>query len=313
MKLIIGQRVLCKLSSLGPGMEKLSVKSIRRIYDGFDKLFGIPRYSNVQTADIMVPASHYEIPIRIYRPQGIAKLSMVYFHGGGYVIGGFASHDNFCRMLASQSQMNIIAVDYRLAPECQYPVALDDSIVAWNWIIDNAERLQLGAGTIGIGGDSAGGNIAAILAMQLFSASLPNKALTARPAFQFLLYPLVDFRSQSESFQRYGKGLFLTERLAHFFHECYLGGVNQSEIDSMSLAFMENMSKAPDTIIVTAEYDILRDEGLDLVEKLQRAQVPVSHLHLDDCTHGFIAAAKLSGATRRRLAEICGMLAKYAD
>lgn len=312
MKLIAGQRMLCKLTNLGPSMDKLPLANIRRLYDLFDSLFGIPRDKSVQTRDISVPNGSHTIPIRIYRPQGVASLSMVYFHGGGYVIGSLASHDNFCRKLASQTKMNIIAVDYRLAPENKYPTALDDSLVAWNWIVDNADNLQLGSGEIGVGGDSAGGNIAAVLAMQLFSTSLPNRALSAIPAFQFLLYPLVDFRCQSESFQRYGKGLLLTEPLAHFFHECYLGGINQFEIESIGLAFMDNIGKAPDTIIVTAEYDVLRDEGLDLVEKLQQAQVPVSHLHLDDCTHGFIALAKFSRATRYRLAEIFDMLAKYA-
>ena len=311
MKLITGQRMLCRLTNLGPGMETLPLTNIRQLYDLCDSLFGIPRDKSVQTHDICVPNGSHEIPIRIYRPQGAASLSMVYFHGGGYVIGGLASHDNFCRKLASQTQMNIIAVDYRLAPENKYPAALDDSLVAWNWVVDNADNLQLGSGDIGVGGDSAGGNIAAVLAMQLFSVSLPGRRLSAIPAFQFLLYPLVDFRYQSESFQRYGKGLLLTEPLAQFFHECYYGGVNKSEIDSIGLAFIENVSKAPDSIIVTAEYDVLRDEGLHLVEKLQQASVSVSHLHLEDCTHGFIALAKLSRATRHRLTDIFDMLAKY--
>lgn len=312
MKLITGQRMLCNLTGLGPGLEKLPLGRFRQLYDLYDRLFGIPRDLTVQTSDMLVPAEGHEIPIRLYRPQGdAATLSMVYFHGGGYVIGSLESHDSFCRMLASRAHINVIAVDYRLAPECKFPGPLEDSLMAWNWVVENAASLQLGSGKIGIGGDSAGGNIAAVLAMQLFSEALPGRRLSAAPAFQFLLYPLVDFGFRSESINRYGKGLVLTEAIMHFFRDSYINDEKETALVSASPILAHDLSMTPDSIIVTAEYDVLRDEGLEFVDRLRQAQVALSHLHLEDCTHQFISMARFSRATRDRLEDVCAMLANY--
>jgi acetyl esterase len=163
---------------------------------------------------------------------------------------------------------------------------------------------------IGLGGDSAGGNLAAVLAMQTFTGIIEGQ-LSALPAFQFLLYPWVDMDHQSESIKRFGKGLLLTESTMEFFRDNYLLAADQAAVSASSPMSCENLSAIPDSLIVTAEYDVLRDEGLAFVDKLVQAQVNVSHQHLPDCTHGFISMGRFSPATRRRLQQVCAMLADY--
>ena len=312
MKLIIGQRILSKLSNLGPGLSRSPLKSFRFIYDSFDQLFGSGSRSDVTTEDRSINVGERELGIRIYRPtKTAAKLTMVYFHGGGYVIGGFKSHHGFCSLLAGQASINLITVDYRLAPESPVPGPLQDGLDAWNWVTEHATELGIEQTKIGMGGDSAGGNLTAVLSMQTFGDLLEGD-LKVAPAFQFLLYPWVDISGESDSIQRFGKGLILTEETMTFFRDAYLPKQLESQAIKTSPMLCEDMGKTPDTLMVTAEYDVLRDEGLAFVDKLQQAQVAVTHLHLPDCTHGFISTGKFSPATRKRLNEVAAMFDTYA-
>jgi len=312
MKLILGQRILCAVISMVVSLHKLPLAGFRKVFDLLNRLLGVAASNkSVSSRDLMVPAGDHQVAIRIYRPASSAVTrSLVFFHGGGYVIGGLDSHDGFCQRLAHKAQINVIAVDYRLAPDCKFPGPLEDGLAVWNWVIDNAQSLQLDPQEIGIGGDSAGGNLAAVLSMQLFAESLPGKTLSAVPAFQWLLYPMVDFRGQSASYEKYGSGLLLSKPVAHFFRDSYLNNIAEAQQVSASPLFANDFSVAPDTIIVTVEYDVLRDEGLAFVDQLQRAGVAVSHLHLDDCTHGFISLAKFSPKSRQRVDEICAMVGR---
>jgi len=312
MKLILGQRILCTLISLGPSLHKLPLAAFRKVFELLNVLLGIGvSNKSVSSKDLMVPVGDHQVAVRVYRPANSpSRRSLVFFHGGGYVIGGLESHHGFCQRLAHQAQVTVIAVDYRLAPETRFPGQLEDGLAVWHWVIDNAQSLQLDPQKIGIGGDSAGGNLATVLAMQLFAEKLPGKSISAVPAFQFLLYPMVDFRGQSASYEKYGNGLLLTKSVAHFFRDSYLTNIEDGTQVSVSPIFAADFSIAPETIIVTAEYDVLRDEGLAFVEKLQQAGVAVSHLHLDDCTHGFISLAKFSPKSRQRVDEICAMVGR---
>jgi len=310
MKLILGQRILCSLISLGPSLHRLPLVAFRKIFELLNTLLGIsPANKWVSSSDLMVPVGDHQVAVRVYRPlNAIDVPSVVFFHGGGYVIGGLESHHGFCQRLAHQTRVNVIAADYRLAPETKLPGQLEDGLAVWNWVVDNAQGLQLDPQKIGIGGDSAGGNLALVLSMQLFAESLPGKRMKAPPAFQFLLYPMVDFRGQSDSYEKYGSGLLLTKPVAHFFRDSYLNSIEEGPQVAVSPIFAADFSAAPETIIVTAEYDVLRDEGLATVDKLQQAGVAVSHLHLDDCTHGFISLAKFSPRSRQRVDEVCALL-----
>ena len=250
----------------------------------------------------------------MYRPASAPERNapaLVFYHGGGWVIGDLDTHDGLCRHLANRSGGVVVAVDYRLAPEDPFPAAVDDAIDAFTYVAAQASTLGLDPHRIAVGGDSAGGNLAAVLAMQT-SGDLLQGELSVAPSFQFLLYPWVDMSGDSDSIRRFGKGLILTEDTMRFFRNAYVPKDAESQALKTSPMLCEDMSSTPDTLVVTAEYDVLRDEGLAFVEKLQQAKVSVSHLHLPDCTHGFISTGKFSPATGRRLNEVAAMLAKYA-
>ena len=189
---------------------------------------------------------------------------------------------------------------------------MEDGLGAYNWVVDHAAELGLKDTKIGVGGDSAGGNLAAVLSMQTFSGIIEGQ-LSAVPAFQFLLYPWVDLDSLSDSIKRFGKGLLLTESTMKFFRHNYLLGADSGAVSASSPMAWENLADTPDTLIVTAEYDVLRDEGLAFVDKLVEGQVKVIHQHMPDCTHGFISTGKFSPATRKRLNEVADILTQYAE
>lgn len=312
-KLITGQRLLCALGNIGPGMALLPARQMRRAYDSYDRFFGSGSRGDVSTEDRSIPVNGHEIGIRIYRPTALKPtLTMVYFHGGGYMIGSLNSHHGFCSLLAGKAGINVIAVDYRRAPESPFPGPIEDGLGAWNWIVEHGAELAIDNTKLGVGGDSAGGNLAAVLAMQTFTHAISGQ-LSAEPTFQFLLYPWVDMSGTSDSIERFGKGLLLTKKIMGLFRSNYLPeGDTELAINSSPMACID-LSGTPATIIVTAEYDVLRDEGLAFVEKLRQAQVNVTHKHLSDCTHGFISMGKFSGKTRNRLNEVCDMLLAYSN
>ena len=310
-KLITGQRILCTLGNLGPGLHRMPLRAFRKTYDDYDKLLGSGTRADVSVEELMVPVGQHQIPIRIYRPKGAQPtLTMVYFHGGGYVIGSLDSHHGFCNLLAAKAGINVISVGYRLAPEAPFPGAIEDGLGVWNWVAEHAADLAIEDTKIGMGGDSAGGNLAAVLSMQCFGLVISG-AFTSKPAFQFLLYPWVDMGFASDSIQRFGKGLLLTEETMKFFRHSYLPAEMEAAAVMSSPMACEDLESTPDTLMVTAEYDVLRDEGLEFVEKLRGGGVNVIHQHLPDCTHGFISMGRFSGATRARLEQICGMLMAY--
>ena len=311
-RLITGQRILCTLGNLSPEFAKLPLAELRRVYDTYDLVFGSGSRADVSTQDMQIPLGVQQLGIRIYRPtQAKPRLTLVYFHGGGYVIGGLQSHHGFCSLLAGRAGINLIAVDYRRAPESPFPGPLEDGLGAYNWVVDHAAELGLKDTKIGVGGDSAGGNLAAVLSMQTFSGIIEGQ-LSAVPAFQFLLYPWVDLDSLSDSIKRFGKGLLLTESTMKFFRHNYLLGADSGAVSASSPMAWENLADTPDTLIVTAEYDVLRDEGLAFVDKLVEGQVKVIHQHMPDCTHGFISMGRFSRATRNRLQQLCDMLGDYS-
>lgn len=311
MTLITGQRILCALGNIGPGLSKLPLAKFRQIYDIYDQLLGSGSRDDVSTEDRQIPVGEQQIPIRIYRPVVSAPtLTMVYFHGGGYVIGGLKSHHGFCSLLAGKAGINVITVDYHCAPESPFPGPIEDGLGAWNWVVDHAAELGVENTKIGVGGDSAGGNLAAVLAMQTFTKVIAGQ-LSKVPEFQFLLYPWVDMNAESDSIQRYGKGLLLTEETMIFFRDNYLSEGDDALAIASSPMACGDVAGTPDTLIVTAQYDVLRDEGLAFVDKLKVGKVNVIHQHLPDCTHGFISMGRFSGATRKRLEQVCDMLVAY--
>ena len=310
------QRLICRILNIGPGLHRFSVPNIRKIYKSLDWLLGLSKEQNVRVEELSIPHALHEqsTKARIYRPNHeVPNLStMVYFHGGGCVIGDLDTHDNFCRQLASQSNINVISVDYRLAPEAPFPAALEDAISAWNWVCDNTETLNINPQSIGVGGDSAGGYLSVVLGRQNLQEDLRIQA-QRKPDYQFILYPVLDFRFESEAQKAYGQGLILTSDLMGLFRNNYLNSPDEITLPSVSPLMNNNVSDSPATFMVTTEFDVLRDDGLKYVEALKSQHVETSHLHIQDCTHGFLSLARFSKTAKARLTSIYSQLSDFIE
>jgi acetyl esterase len=206
---------------------------------------------------------------------------LVWFHGGGWVIGDLDSHDDPCRVLANRGGFRVLSIDYRLAPEHPYPAAVDDALAATEWAHDHT--VELGAGPLlAVGGDSAGGNLAAVVA---------NRPVVPI-CFQALVYPCTDARMKSRSFIENGNGFNLTRTGMAWFYGHYLSGDDGSPDDPRVSPLLEDdarLASAPSAIVITAEYDPLRDDGEAYATRLAEAGVATSHIRFDGQVHGFFS------------------------
>jgi acetyl esterase len=231
------------------------------------------------------------IPLRYYRPLGSASGEvlpvMVYFHGGGWTIGDLDSHDTLCRELANGSGCAVVAVDYRMGPEHRFPAAVDDAIAATRWVRANAASLQLDAGRLAVGGDSAGGNLAAVVAIAARDAGdLPI-------AFQLLIYPATDARRGQASHETNGQGYLLTRDTIAYFHDNYIDDPKHDLDWRASPLLHTDLSRLPPAFILTAGYDPLRDEGLEYAQALTDAGSRSALLCFERQIHGFITMGKV--------------------
>ncbi len=255
--------------------------------------------------DFQIPSA---IPARAYTPlgAGASKLPcLIFIHGGGFMIGDLDSHDSVCRQIASIAGVKVIALDYRLAPEYKFPVAVDDCIAAAQWICANAVDLKLDAARIAIGGDSAGGNLSAVVCNHFAEQGGPKLA------FQLLIYPGIDSSLETESRRELSEGVTLDRRIIEYFSEAYLGGIDFDDNDPrLSPAHAASHSKVPSTHIVTAQYDPLRDEGKVYFDILQAAGVPVTYKCYDGLMlmHNFILQTAVVGACCRAVNDMADVL-----
>ncbi|GAB3665704.1 alpha/beta hydrolase [Ramlibacter alkalitolerans] len=231
------------------------------------------------------------IRLRSYRPLGTPEDAvlpvLVYFHGGGWVIGDLETHDTLCRELCNLSGTAVIAVDYRLAPEHRFPAAVDDAIAATQWISDNAASLKVDANRLAVGGDSAGGNLAAVVALHARdSGRLPI-------AFQLLIYPATDQRRNAPSHTSNGQGYLLTKETITYFHDHYFGDDSHDEDWRASPLLAQSHADLPRAFILTAGYDPLRDEGLQYAQKLSEAGSRATLVNFERAVHGFILMGRV--------------------
>ena len=222
------------------------------------------------------------VPVRIYRPVDNKILPcLVFFHGGGWVIGDLQTHDNVCRALAHQAGCVVVAVDYRLAPEHPFPAALDDSYNATCWVADNAAALGIDPSRIAVGGYSAGGNLATCVCLQ--AKTLGTPAIT----HQLLVYPVTDTSLDSPSYTDNGEGYMLTRATMAWFWDHYIGDQPRDN-PLMAPLLATDVSGLPSATVVTAEFDPLRDEGEAYAAKLTAAGVATSARRYDGMIHGFV-------------------------
>jgi acetyl esterase len=238
-----------------------------------------------KTEDIKTEGGERPVPLRIYTPvaAGSAALpAIVYYHGGGFVIGDLDCYDALCRTLANESGCRVISVDYRLAPEHPFPAAVEDCFAALKWIEANASDLSIDPNRLAVGGDSAGGNLAAVMCLLAADAKEPEIA------FQLLIYPSI--RLSRELLKRpFGSGYRLDDRAIQWFYRHYMPeGADPADVRLSPIA-MRSASGLPPAYIVTAGYDPLREEGIEYGEKLKAAGVSVALVDYPTMIHGFFS------------------------
>jgi acetyl esterase len=241
--------------------------------------------------DLEAPGPAGTIRLRSYRPLGTPADAvlpvLLYFHGGGWVIGDLETHDTLCRELSNLSGTAVIAVDYRLAPEQPFPAALEDCLAATRWVRDNAAALKIDPERLAVGGDSAGGNLAAVVALTARDAG--DLAI----AFQLLIYPATDQRRGAPSHRANGQGYLLTTETIDYFHDHYLPDARQDLDWRASPLLHPDHANLPPAFILTAGYDPLRDEGLQYAQKMSEAGSRATLVNFERQIHGFILMGRV--------------------
>ncbi len=241
--------------------------------------------------DLQADGPHGPIRLRLYHPARPVSAEralpvLVYFHGGGWVIGDLDTHDSLCRQLANQAACAVLAVDYRLGPENRFPCAVDDCVAATRWCQAQASRLGLDPTRLAIGGDSAGGNLAAVVALALRDAGDPA------PCLQLLIYPATDMRRLAPSHTTNGQGYLLTRDTMAYFHDHYIDDPALDTDWRASPLLHDNLADLPQAFVLTAGYDPLRDEGLQYSQRLTEAGNRVTHVCFERQIHGFITMGR---------------------
>ncbi|WPH13735.1 alpha/beta hydrolase [Variovorax paradoxus] len=249
---------------------------------------------------------HGTIPVRLYRPLGstpdAALPVLVYFHGGGWVIGDLDTHDVLCRSLANGAGCAVASIDYRMGPEHRFPAAVDDVLAATRWVRREAASLGLDAGRLAVGGDSAGGNLAAVAAIAARDAGdLPI-------AFQLLIYPATDMRRGHPSHQANGQGYLLTRDTMAYFHDHYIDDARHDLDWRASPLLHADLSGLPPALVLTAGYDPLRDEGMAYAEALTAAGNRAAYVCFERQIHGFITMGKVLDEADTAIALCCAEL-----
>ncbi|MEP5567693.1 MAG: alpha/beta hydrolase [Halioglobus sp.] len=264
----------------------------------------------VKREDIEVSGAAGNLLARVYRPangKNHDSPAIMYFHGGGFVLGDIESYDNFIANLAHESNLTTISVSYRLAPETPFPGAVDDACSAFLWLVKNAENLGINPSKIALGGDSAGGNLAASVCI------LHRDQKKPLPAFQLLIYPTTIANDTSESRVQFAQDLLLTKDSIEWFHDHYIPR-SKAKDTRFHILSVENHENLPPAFVLTGGFDPLRDEGKAYAEKLRCSGVPVRHSCYTDMFHAFINFGFLT-QSQEAIGECAAVLksALYAD
>jgi acetyl esterase/lipase len=274
-----------------PAYETLTAPEARDYYMQA-RLVSNPEPPELKSAEpLSIPAPHGTIPARFYTPKTLRTKEglspcLVFFHGGGWVIGNLETHDVVCRKLAHEGEVIVISVDYRLAPEHKFPAAVDDAVTATNWIAANAKQLGIDAARLMVGGDSAGGNLAAVVSLHARDHG------GAKIAGQVLVYPATEFARTHASHREPETSILLTHSVIGWFANHYMGDADRSDWRA-SPARAKTLAGLPPACVLTAGADPLRDEGDEYAARLKEAGVPVAYKHFPGQFHGFFTMGKL--------------------
>ncbi len=286
------QRLLDMIALAGrPPLHTLTPEAARALYRESRKAMQSPPPDVAEWRDIDADG----VRIRFYRGAGaVDGRGLLYLHGGGWVLGDLASHDGVCRTLANEARCRVVAVDYRLAPEHPCPAALEDCATALAYVVHHGEELGIDPASLAVGGDSAGGTLAALLALAGRDGSGPA------PCFQLLLYPSTDLTCSHPSFDLFKAGVPLTADGMRWFRDLYVGPANAA--DPAISPLRARLDALPPAFVMTAGYDPLRDEGIAYANALDAAGVFVSHLHMPTQVHGFLTMDRVIRASGTVLA-----------
>lgn len=247
-------------------------------------------YPVAAVTELWVAGGDGPIKARHYRADEPDAPLLVFFHGGGHVIGSLDSHDDLCREICRTGRMHVLSVDYRLAPEHKAPAGAQDAYAAYLWAREHAAELGADPGCVAIGGDSAGGNLAALVSLRARDEGI------ALPALQLLLYPVVDYGGETRSKTLFARGFFLTRHDMDWFRERFLGGTQIEGNDPrVSPLAAGDLSGLPPALVVTAGFDPLRDEGRQYAEAMRAAGVPVDYREYPTVVHAFANLFTLGG------------------
>lgn len=286
------EAILAELAEAGGfAMSEMAPEEAREMYRAMQP--PAPEIEVGAVADRRIPGPEGEIPVRIYRPEGDGPFPLhVHFHGGGWVIGDLDTHDADCREICAGAGCVVVAVDYRMAPEHPFPAAPEDCYAATCWAAEHAQELGARTGTVSVGGDSAGGNLAAVVSLMARDRSGPEIA------FQLLIYPVTDCAMNTGSYHANGEGYMLTRDSMNWFWGHYCPDPAQRTDPLASPARAADLSGLPPALVMTAEFDPLRDEGEAFAEKLQAAGVGVELRRFEGLIHGFFSQARMVPAAR---------------
>lgn len=256
-------------------------------------------------APVVIPGPAGAIAARHYRPPagGPPAPLVVFYHGGGWVFGDLDSHDSACRLICRDAGVHVLAIDYRLAPEHPAPAAVDDAYAAYRWAREHAAELGADPRRVAVAGDSAGGNLTAVVCLLARDAGDPM------PSLQWLIYPVTDQRGLTRSRTLLGDGFLLTKHDMDWFTDCYLDRSGLERTDPLvSPLLAQDLTGLPPALVITAGFDPLRDEGEQYAAKLREAGVAVDHRLMTSMIHAFLNLNVLGGGIARANAEMISAL-----
>ena len=272
-------------------MHELSPVAAREQMEAGVRARNVPPIELGSIEDRSIPGPAGDIPVRVYRPEGASSPlgALVYYHGGGHVIGSLDTHDSVARAMCRDANIVVLSVDYRMGPEAKFPAAVDDSYAAAKWLSDNADSMGVRADRIAVGGDSAGGNLALVVA--LMSRDTDDSLSIA---YQLLVYPVMDYTGGTPTYDTYGVGYGpLVAESVPYFREHYLNSDGELADWRASPARAASFAGLPPALLITAECDILNHEGRECAERLNAEGVPCEHVDFEGMIHGFFSMAPL--------------------
>jgi len=282
------------------GFEAVGLENARAMLDAFPDMVDLPAIEVGEVRDLKIAGADGPLKARLYVPRNAEANSpaLIFFHGGGWVMGGLISHDRPCRRICSVANIPVLAVDYRLAPEHAFPAAVDDAEAAFYWAVDHANELGIDKTRLAVGGDSAGGNLAASISLALRGNE------RGEPAFQFLIYPALQGFGRAASHEQFGQGYALDKADMNFFTTSYAGSdANLLQDPRLWPLLSDNFDDAPAAYIITAGQDPLQDDGSAYAGALEGAGVLVTHQHYSSMTHGFCSMTALSAYALQALED----------